>query len=154
MYAAVWFRIFSLLLITLGISLAAPRAGAGELPVIPLRINGHAIQAEVAYTPQTRGQGLMQRRFLDENRGMLFVFREPGYHAMWMANTPLPLSVAFLDERGAILNLRDMKPLSEDAHTATGAAKYALEMNAGWFEKRGIAAGALVEGLAAAPRGE
>ena len=145
-------RIFSPLLIAL--ALAAPRADAADLPVIPLRINGHAIQAEVAHTPQTRSLGLMQRRFLAENRGMLFVFREPGYHAMWMANTPLPLSVAFLDERGAILNIRDMKPLSEDRHAAAGAAKYALEMNAGWFEKRGIAAGAVVKGLTAAPRGE
>lgn len=145
-------RIFSPLLIAL--ALATPRADAADLPVIPLRINGHAIQAEVAHTPQTRSLGLMQRRFLAENRGMLFVFREPGYHAMWMANTPLPLSVAFLDERGAILNIRDMKPLSEDRHAATAPAKYALEMNAGWFEKRGIAAGAVVKGLTAAPRGE
>lgn len=145
-------RIFSPLLIAL--ALAAPRAGAADLPVIPLRINGHAIQAEVAHTPETRGAGLMQRQFLDENHGMLFVFREPGYHAMWMANTPLPLSVAFLDERGVILDIRDMKPLSEDSHTATGPAKYALEMNAGWFKKHGIAAGAKMEGIAAAPRGE
>lgn len=138
----------------IALALAAPRTDAAGLPVISLRINGQAIQAEVAHTPQTRSLGLMHRRFLSENRGMLFVFREPGYHAMWMANTPLPLSVAFLDERGVILNIRDMKPLSEDSHPAAGPAKYALEMNAGWFEKRGIAAGAGVEGLTAAPRGE
>lgn len=138
----------------LALAIAATRAAVAQSPTIPLRINGHEVQAEVAHTPQTRGLGLMYRKALPENRGMLFVYREPGYHAMWMVNTVIPLSVAFLDERGVILNIRDMRPLSEDAHTAADLAGYALEMNAGWFRSRGIGPGARIEGLSAAPKGE
>lgn len=142
------------LLFALGTALAAPRPGVAEPPVVSLRINGHALRVEVAHTPETRNLGLMHRPSLPKNQGMLFVFREPDYHAMWMADTLIPLSVAFLDERGVILNIRDMKPLSGDIHPAAGLAKYALEMNAGWFTKRGIGPGARVEGLGYAPRGK
>jgi hypothetical protein len=93
----------------------------------------------------------MHRRILPENRGMLFVFRETANHAMWMMNTYVPLSVAFLDERGTIINIEDMKPHSRDTHAAARPAKYALEANRGWFAKRGIKPGAKVEGLERAP---
>ena len=122
-----------------------------QLPEIPLAINGHALTVEVAATAETRAQGLMHRRMLPENRGMLFVFREPGPHAMWMMNTYIPLSVAFLDEGGRIINIADMQPHTRDSHGATKPAKYALEMNQGWFAKRGIKPGARVEGLERAP---
>jgi uncharacterized membrane protein (UPF0127 family) len=82
---------------------------------------------------------------------MLFVFTQPGFHSMWMQNTYIPLSVAFMDERGVILNIADMVPLTTEPHTAAGFARYALEMNRGWFAARGIRAGAKVEGLGAAP---
>jgi uncharacterized membrane protein (UPF0127 family) len=122
-----------------------------QQPEVPLTINGHALTAEVAATAETRTQGLMHRRVLPENRGMLFVFRETGSHAMWMMNTYIPLSVAFLDESGRIINIADMQPHTQDSHGAAKPAKYALEMNRGWFAKRGIKPGARVEGLERAP---
>jgi uncharacterized membrane protein (UPF0127 family) len=134
----------------LAVALALPAAGA-QMPEIPLAVNGHTLTVEVAVTDETRSQGLMHRRILPENRGMLFVFRETGNHAMWMMNTYVPLSVAFLDERGTIINIEDMKPHSRDTHAAARPAKYALEANRGWFAKRGIKAGARVEGLERAP---
>jgi len=122
-----------------------------ELPEIALSVNGHKLTAEVASTEPARSQGLMHRRILPENRGMLFVFTDVSRHAMWMMNTNIPLSVAFLDERGVILNIADMKPHTQDTHAAAKPAKYALEMNRGWFEKRGIRAGAKIEGIERAP---
>ncbi len=122
-----------------------------QLPEVPLTINGHGLTAEVAATAETRARGLMHRRVLPENRGMLFVFRETGSHAMWMMNTYIPLSVAFLDESGRIINIADMQPHTQDSHGAAKPAKYALEMNQGWFAKRGIKPGARVEGLERAP---
>jgi uncharacterized membrane protein (UPF0127 family) len=129
----------------------ASASAVAQLPEIPLTIDGHALTAEVAATAETRTQGLMHRRMLPENRGMLFVFRETGSHAMWMMNTYIPLSVAFLDESGRIINIADMQPHTRDSHGAAKPAKYALEMNQGWFAKRGIKPGARVEGLERAP---
>jgi len=122
-----------------------------DLPEIALTINGHALTAEVASDDASRTRGLMYRRILPENRGMLFVFDTNSIHAMWMANTYVPLSVAFLDERGVIINIEDMKPLTRDAHAAARPARYALEANLGWFRKRGIRPGARVDGLKRAP---
>ena len=122
-----------------------------ELPEIGLSVNGHKLTAEVASTDPARSQGLMHRRILPENRGMLFVFTDVSRHAMWMMNTNIPLSVAFLDERGVIINIADMKPHTQDTHAAAKPAKYALEMNRGWFEKRGIRPGARIEGIERAP---
>lgn len=126
-------------------------AHADPLFTLPLRIDGHEIRAEVAHTPDTRAKGLMHRKSLAENQGMLFVYSEAGPHAMWMWNTPLALSVAFIDAEGVILNIRTMTPLSSDSHTAAGDAAYALEMNAGWFERRGIKKGDRLEGFSRAP---
>jgi uncharacterized membrane protein (UPF0127 family) len=126
-------------------------AAGAQPPEIALVINGHPLTAEVAATDETRTQGLMHRRILPENRGMLFVFRETAPHAMWMMNTYVPLSVAFLDERGLIINIADMKPHTRDTHAAAKPAKYALEVNQGWFAKRGIKPGARIEGLERAP---
>ena len=122
-----------------------------QMPEIPLTVGGHRLTVEVADTDETRMQGLMHRRILPENRGMLFVFREIAHHAMWMMNTPIPLSVAFLDERGLIINIADMQPQTRDTHAAAKPAKYALEVNQGWFAKRGIRPGARIEGLEHAP---
>lgn len=134
------------------LALGSPAHAAGtELPEIELSVNGHRLTVEVAHTEAARARGLMQRRILPENRGMLFVFREPGRHAMWMADTYVPLSVAFLDERGRIINIADMEPHSREPHAAARAAKYALEVNRGWFRARGIGPGAQVEGLERAP---
>ncbi len=131
-------------------NIAAP--AAERLPTIELRVGAQKIVAETAATEPSRTLGLMHRKKpLAENHGMLFVFTTSSFHSMWMQNTYIPLSVAFLDESGAILNIADMTPLTTNAHTAAGFAKYALEMNQGWFTARGIRAGAKVDGLTAAP---
>ncbi len=127
-------------------------SGAHAQPLqITLTIDGHRITAEVANADAQRAQGLMHRRMLPENRGMLFVFPEIAVHSMWMMNTYVPLSVAFLDANGVIINIADMEPHSRDTHSAARPAKYALETNRGWFSKRGIKPGAKAEGIERAP---
>ncbi len=126
-------------------------AYAADLPQIPLQISKYMLSAEVANTHRTREQGLMFRKSLGENAGMLFVFPKSAYYGMWMKNTILPLSVAFIDEKGIIINIADMKPDSLVAHYSAGPAKYALEVNSGWFASRKIDAGDLVSGLEHAP---
>ena len=115
----------------------------------------HMIQAEVASTTGTRAQGLMRRKSMAQGAGMLFLFDESAAHCMWMKNTLIPLSVAFIDERGQIVNIADMQPQDETTHCASRPVRYALEMNQGWFKKRGISPGMPIQGLekfSAAPR--
>lgn len=121
------------------------------MPLIELTINKHALTAEVASSDGDRMQGLMHRRMLPESRGMLFVFPNIAYHGMWMMNTWIPLSVAFADDAGVIINIEDMQPHTRDSHNAKGPARYALEMNLGWFRKLGIKPGMKIEGLEKAP---
>ena len=127
---------------------------SAEMPVIQIKIANHVLSTEVAHTQTSRTQGLMYRQSMGENRGMLFVFPETGYHSMWMVNTNIPLSVAFVDEKGVILNIADMVPHTRMAHGSAGAAKYAIETNLGWFWERGIKAGKHVSGLERAPAAE
>lgn len=117
------------------------------LPLVELSIGMHRIEAEVASNPASRQAGLMQRSFMAPQRGMLFVFPEVAKHCMWMRNTLLPLSVAFLDEQGAIVNIEDMRPQTDDNHCAKRPARYALEMNLGWFRSRGFVSGMAIAGL-------
>ncbi len=117
------------------------------LPTVKLSAGMHLIQAEVANTTDTRSQGLMRRKSMAQGAGMAFVFDEPAAHCMWMKNTLIPLSVAFVDERGDIVNIADMQPLDETTHCATRPVRYALEMNQGWFKQRGIAPGMPIKGL-------
>jgi hypothetical protein len=131
--------------------LALPAAVYAQMPRIQLNAGIHVIQAEVAYTPESRMQGLMYRKTLGASDGMLFVFDEPQRQCMWMRNTYVPLSVAFIDAKGVILNVEDMAPLTEDSHCAAGPAKFALEMNKGWFASRGLKAGARLGGIEKAP---
>ena len=122
-------------------------AARAELPVVELTAGMHLIRAELADTFATRMRGLMQRERLGQNAGMLFVFDEPGIQCMWMKNTLIPLSVAFLDDRGRIINIADMRPRTEDTHCAERPALYALEMNRGWFAERGIRPGGRLRGI-------
>jgi uncharacterized membrane protein (UPF0127 family) len=131
--------------------LAAP-AFAQTLPVVELKAGMHLIRAEVAADFSTRGQGLMHRKSLAPNAGMLFVFDGAALHCMWMKNTYIPLSVAFVDDQGTILNIADMQPHSEQSHCAVRPALYALEMTQGWFAQRGIKPGMKLGGLSTAPR--
>ena len=126
-------------------------AGAQTLPLIELTAGIHRIEAEVVNTQQTRMTGLMQRRTMAPQRGMLFVFDEARTHCMWMKNTYIPLSVAFLDDGGRIINVADMQPHAEDNHCATRPARYALEMNLGWFRSRNLGPGTALGGIDRAP---
>jgi len=118
-----------------------------QLPEVEITAGMHLIRAEVADSMGTRMQGLMHRKSLPQNAGMVFVFEEVAIHCMWMKNTLIPLSVAFLDDAGAIINIADMQPHSEQSHCASRPARYALEMNRGWFAQRGIKPGAKLRGL-------
>jgi uncharacterized protein len=132
--------------------LVAAPAAAQTLPVTQLSAGMHLIRAEVAADFGSRSQGLMHRKSLAPNAGMLFVFDEAAPHCMWMKNTYIPLSVAFLDAQGVIINIADMTPHSEQSHCAARPAVYALEMTQGWFAQRGIKPGAKLGGLSTAPR--
>jgi len=136
------------------LSFFATLAAAQGMPVMELTAGFHRIEAEVAATPQNRAQGLMHRKAMESQRGMLFVFTHDAAHCMWMKNTLIPLSVAFMDANGRILNIAEMKPHSEDNHCAAKPARYALEMNGGWFAQRGLKAGDVVNGIERAPGGQ
>lgn len=134
-------------LILLSFLLFVPGALAQQMPLVQLTAGMYRITAEMANTPQTRQTGLMHRESMAENRGMVFVFEFDATHCMWMRNTLIPLSVAFLDAEGTILNIEDMMPQTETNHCAAKPARYALEMNRGWFAQRGIGAGDRIGGV-------
>ncbi len=112
-----------------------------------VKVGPHPLKVEVAAAEPQRMQGLMNRTKLGRDDGMLFVFDEPGYHSMWMKNTLIPLSVAFIDKNGVILNILDMEPKTLDSHMSAGPAVYAIETNKGWFAAKKIKAGDKVTGL-------
>jgi uncharacterized membrane protein (UPF0127 family) len=127
--------------------LAAVPAVAQVLPTVQLNAGIYLIRAEVAADPGVRMQGLMHRKSLAPNAGMLFVFDQLAVQCMWMKNTYIPLSVAFIDDKGEIINIADMQPHSEQSHCAGRPALYALEMNRGWFAQRGIKSGSRLGGI-------
>ena len=138
--------------LSLAFLFAATASLGAELSTVELRINGHRVVAEVAATVQTRATGLMNRFSLQPDHGMLFVFDTPQPQTFWMKNTYVPLSIAFIDARGRILNIEDMAPQTETTHPSRGPALYALEMKKGWFAQNGIGEGDRVEGLDKAPK--
>ena len=134
-------------------ALAAPVgvAQAQEGPQMNLRrveltAGMHRIDAQVALTPQERQTGLMYRKEMPAHEGMLFVFEQPSQQCFWMKNTLLPLTAAFIADDGTIVNLEDMKPQTLDSHCSAKPVRYVLEMNQGWFAKKGIKAGAKLGG--------
>ena len=118
-----------------------------KMPVISLTAGMYVIKAEVASNATERERGLMFREQMQPNEGMVFVFDKPHVVCMWMKNTLLPLSVAFIDKNGKIINIENMQPLSTDPHCAKAPAYYALEMNQGWFKKKNIKPDSKIEGL-------
>lgn len=119
-----------------------------RFPVISLNAGMHLIRAELVSTPEERQQGLMFRETMGPNEGMAFLFEAPAYPlCMWMKNTLIPLSVAFIDEGGKIINIEDMQPQTTDSHCAKRPARYALEMNLGWFKHKNIKPGNVIGGL-------
>lgn len=135
---------FGALALTAVLSSACAAENDGQQP---LRIGPHTFQVEVAATPQQREHGLMGRTRLPENGGMLFVFDYAGRHCFWMRNTPLPLSIAFIDDAGRIVNLADMQPHTDTLHCPASAIRYALEVPQGGFQQRNIGSGTQVNGL-------
>ena len=117
-----------------------------QLPRVTLSAGMHLIQAQVAATPQERAVGLMHRKEMPANEGMLFAFEQPSEQCFWMKNTLLPLTAAFVADDGTIVNLADMQPQSLASHCSTKPVRYVLEMNKGWFDKRGLKAGAKLSG--------
>lgn len=143
-----------MVLLAISFAVALPGwAQQPQLPLLELSAGMHRIEAEVAATPESRQTGMMLRTSMPSHRGMLFVFPEIAKHCMWMRNTLVPLSVAFLDDKGRILNVEDMQPKSEDNHCSVRPASYALEMNLGWFRSRGLGAGFSITGIDKAPAG-
>ena len=131
----------------LGAVLCAGPSLAQPMRLAELGAGMYRIEAEVAHTAQARQVGLMMRKTMAPQRGMVFVFEHDATHCMWMKNTFLPLSVAFVDAQGKVINIEDMQPQSEDNHCAAAPARFALEMNLGWFRERGIKAGDVLRGF-------
>ena len=117
------------------------------LPTTQLAAGIHIIRAEVANTEATRRDGLMFRKELPGNDGMLFVFEQPDVQCFWMRNTVLPLSIAFIADDGTVVNIEDMAPQTDAAHCSKKPVRYALEMAQGWFDGHGIKAGRKIDGL-------
>ena len=135
------------------LSLLLASAAVQAAPPIELFAGMHRIEAEVASSNAERMTGLMNRPSLPAHRGMLFVFPEAGVQCFWMKNTLIPLSIAFLDDSGRIVQLADMQPQSLENHCSVRTVRFALEMNAGWFQRRGLAPGAKIDGIDKTPAG-
>lgn len=117
-----------------------------NLPRVKLSAGMHVIDAQLATTPDQRMTGLMHRREMPQHEGMLFVFEFPAQQCFWMKDTLLPLAVAFVADDGTIVNIDEMKPQTLDSHCSAKPVRYVLEMNKGWFARKGIKAGAKLEG--------
>lgn len=123
-----------------------------QLPRVTLSAGMHLINAQLAATPEQRTIGLMFRQEMPANEGMLFVFEQHAGQCFWMKNTLLPLTAAFVADDGTIVNLADMKPQTQDSHCSAQPVRYVLEMNLGWFAKRGVKAGAKLGGAPFEPK--
>ena len=143
-------RIHSALVLTFVLCAAALGARAQDtaqkLPTITLSAGMHLIKAELAQTPEQRSIGLMHRTAMPTNEGMLFAFEVPAQQCFWMRNTLIALSIAFLEDDGTVVNIENMAPQTLDGHCSKRPVRFALEMNQGWFAKRGVAAGSRLKG--------
>ena len=127
-------------------ALASAQEGPQKLAQVRLNAGIHNINAELASTPQQREIGLMFRTAMPANDGMLFTFEQPAQQCFWMRNTLIPLSVAFIGDDGSVVNIDDMKPQTLDSHCSAKPVRFVLEMNEGWFAKRGIKVGSRLRG--------
>ncbi|MDB5930809.1 MAG: hypothetical protein JWR60_2516 [Polaromonas sp.] len=141
------------LLSTLGLALMLCTSSTWAQPVpqlnlqrVKLTAGMHVIDAQVALTPEQRQIGLMMRKDMPQHEGMVFIFEQPSEQCFWMKNTLLPLTAAFVADDGTIVNLADMKPETTDPHCSAKPVRYVLEMNKGWFAKKGIKPGAKLAG--------
>jgi uncharacterized membrane protein (UPF0127 family) len=139
-------RLAAALAFALPLAVGAQTAAQPKLPAVQLNASLHNIHAELASTPEQRMIGLMFRDRLGTNDGMLFSFEEPATQCFWMKNTLLPLSVAYVADDGTVVSIADMAPQSLQAHCSAKPVRFALEMNQGWFAKRGIKPGFKLKG--------
>ena len=139
-------RIALLLWLALLSSNVVPQQAQTQLPRVTLQAGMFQIDAQVAATPGQREIGLMFRQDMATHEGMVFVFEQPQKQCFWMKNTLLPLTAAFVDEDGTIVNLADMKPQSTESHCSDQPVRFVLEMNQGWFAKRNIKKGFKLKG--------
>ena len=135
----------SVLLVT---SFAAQAQDSPQLNLerIKLTAGMHRLDVQVAATPEQRQIGLMFRKDMPQHEGMIFIFDQPAQQCFWMKNTLLPLSTAFIADDGTIVNIEDMKPLVLDSHCSAKPVRFVLEMNKGWFAKKGVQAGSKLQG--------
>jgi uncharacterized protein len=143
--------LLTLLLSGLAFSALAQDAPQTNLPRIKLQAGMFQIDTQVAQTEIQRQIGLMFRQDMPQHEGMLFVFEQPATQCFWMKNTLLPLTAAFVADDGTIVNLADMKPQTTDSHCSTKPVRFVLEMNQGWFAKKGLKAGSRLSGVAFKP---
>ena len=117
-----------------------------NLPRVTLSAGMHQIDAQIAQTPDQRATGLMHRKEMPQHEGMLFAFERPSIQCFWMKDTLLPLSAAFVADDGTVVNIADMKPLALDSHCSDKPVRYVLEMNQGWFARKGVKPGSRLNG--------
>ena len=134
-------RVLALILLACTAFAAIAQDGPQKLRAVTLTAGMHLVTAEVGRSQGGRAIGLVHPKEMGGNEGMLFVFEQPGVQCFWMKNTLLPLSIAFLADDGTVVNIADMKPQSLDSHCSEKPVRFVLEMNQGWFAKRGIKAG-------------
>ena len=120
---------------------AAQPAPQMNLPRATLSIGIHQLQVQVAQTPEQHATGLMYRTEMPQQEGMLFVFATPSQQCFWMKNTQIPLTAAFVADDGTIVNLEDMQAQTTQSHCSAKPVRYVLEVNQGWFAKKGLKAG-------------
>ncbi len=130
----------------LALGAQAQQAPQPKLRTVDITAGMHVIKAELAVTPDEQATGMMMRRDMPGNEGMLFVNEAPGVRCFWMKNTLIPLTIAFIADDGTIVNLADMQPQSEQSHCSAQPVRFALEMRQGWFAKRGLKAGFRLRG--------
>ncbi len=141
--------LFAALALALAATTAPAQQPQTDLPRARLNAGMHLLDVQVAATPEQRATGLMWRREMGTNEGMLFVFEQPSQQCFWMKNTLLPLTAAFLGDDGEIVNLADMQPQTTDAHCSRKPVRYVLEMHQGWFGRKGLKPGMKLGGLPA-----
>lgn len=122
-----------------------------RLPTTELTAGMYIIQAEVAKTLREQTIGLMHRQKMGVNEGMLFIYDSIQIRCFWMRNTLLPLTIAFIADDGSIVNIKDMQPRTENSHCSARPVRYALEMNQGWFDQRGLKPGFKLHGAPFTP---
>ena len=138
--------LLGLVLATLTFVAGAQDGPQPKLQTVELTAGMHVIHTELAVTPAQQQVGMMFRRGMGGNDGMLFVNDDLGVRCFWMHNTLIPLSIAFLAEDGTLVNIADMAPRTDDSHCSAKPVRYALEVPQGWFAKRGLKPGLKLRG--------